>query len=203
MDFKDMLNESGLARIWEHMEKHDVGIVTASRYARECSLGQPYTKKENQQRNKSLLSKLKNKRYGVTSAKGSFIENEKSKNPIEVGEKVFFVVDQQDTGGLLKDLKKLGEEFEQDSILYIPKAKAKAELHGTNHCKTNELKYGEVSVFEKRTLGTKGKFFTRVKGRPFVFESESVEDHILPEGFFGRMGCDVIAKKHWSEIKID
>ena len=97
-------------------EEHDYGTITANRYAPDCDEGTPYTKKENQQRNKSLLSKLRAKGYGITAIKGTY-----------------FVADLQDKGRLKKDLLALGEEFEQDSIIFGAKGKA-GVLFGTSDC---------------------------------------------------------------------
>lgn len=197
------INESSLSRLQKHMKDHDTGTITAFRFANDCGKGKEYTKKENLQRNKSLLAKLQNKRYGVTSVKGSYIENFGTKDAKEVGENVFFVVDLQDNGNLLKDLQKLGEEFEQDSILFIPKGGTKSELHETNKCKLGYPGYKKIQRFTKRSLGDKGEFFTKVKGRPFIFkENLEISEHLLPQGFFGRWACSKISKNHWSEIDI-
>lgn len=198
------LQESSLSRIKKHTEEHDTGTITAFRYARDCGKGEKYTKDENLKRNKSLLAKLQAKRYGVTSIKGSYIENYGTDTAREVGENVFFVVDLNDTGELLKDLKKLGLEFDQDSILYIPKGGERSELHGTNHCENGFPGFGKIKKYSQRVLGDTGKFFSRVNGRPFVFnESDQIEkEYYLPQGFFGRWGCDSIAKTHWSELEL-
>ena len=55
---KDILNEASLSRLWRHSEAHDCGCLTAFRVGPDCGKGEPYTKKENKQRNKSLLAKL-------------------------------------------------------------------------------------------------------------------------------------------------
>jgi hypothetical protein len=60
----------------------------AFRKSRDCGEGEPYSKKENMARNKSLLSKLKMKGYSVTSLKGYYPEGGK-----ESKEESFFVVD--------------------------------------------------------------------------------------------------------------
>lgn len=198
------INESSLSRIQQHMKNYDTGTITAFRYASECGDGDRYTKKENLQRNKSLLAKLQSKRYGVVTVKGSYIENYGKENAKEVGETVFFVFDKENNGKLLKDLKRFGEEFEQDSVLFIPKGGTKSELHGTNKCPNGYPGYNKVLKFTERKLGEKGEFLTRVKGRPFVFKEEFqiIKEHILPEGYFGRLGCSVISNKNWFDLDI-
>jgi len=192
------LKESSLSRLHQKILEHDVGIITAYRDSRDCGNGEKYTKKENQARNKSLLSKLQNKRYGVTSLKGSYIENYDSPEAKEVGEHVFFVEDMNDTGNLKRDLMKFGEEFEQDSILYIKDNIG--YLIGTNHCPNGYPGYGKIMTLKKHIFGKKGEFFSRVSGRPFVFFESKTEDFTLPQGYFGRMGCNVVSKKNWRDL---
>ncbi len=201
--YKSKLKESSLSRIYQHMTEHDTGIITAYRYARDCGEGELYTKKEKQQRNRSLLAKLQNKRYDITSLKGYYVENYGTSKAREVGEYVFFVVDTEDNGKLEIDLRKWGEEFEQDSILFVPKGRDKGFLIGTNHCPDAHPGYNVVETLNNPIFGKSGEFFTRVKGRPFVFEEAiTIEQKRLPEGFFGRWSCSVVANKHWSEVEI-
>jgi len=189
---ENKLVESSLSRLWSHMVDHDSGMITAYR-------GQ-YTKKENQQRNKSLLAKLQSKRYGVTSIKGTYVEDYNTPKAKEVGEHTFFVNDLKDTGNLLKDIKELGEFFEQDSVLFIPKGAESAQLHGTNK---NAIwpGYGKIIEFNTRKLGSSGEFFSKVGKQPFKFESV-LKEHQLPEGMMGRMGCKAVAEQPWKNIEI-
>jgi len=206
--YKEFLIETSLSRVLKHMAQHDTGTITAFRYATECGDGEPYTKKQNLQRNKSLIAKLRNLRYNVTSIKGNYIENYGSKDPKnpprEVGENVFFVVDAEDKGNLFKDLTKLGEEFDQDSILFIPKGGKNSTLYGTNKC-DSDLGYHKKLVFSKRVLGQDGQFISRVNGRPFIFKEGNsvIEEHIAPQGYFGRLNSYTIATLHWSKLDVD
>jgi len=170
---KKLMNESSLSRIYAHTRKHDFGTITAFRSARDCGNGEKYTKAENLKRNKSLLAKLRAKGYGVTKIKGSYIENYGSKNAKEVGENSFFVVDLKDSGNLKKDLLALGEEFEQDSIIY-GKADSAGVLIGTNNCPDGYPGYRKEVSQGGAIFGKTGQFMSRIKGRPFVF-AESVE----------------------------
>ena len=199
MKFKNYLNEGGLSRVWKHNELHDCGALTAFRKAGECGDGDIYTKKENMARNKSLLSKLKIKGYGVTSLKGVYPEGGNTAK-----EESFFVVDINDTGSLFSDLKKLGEEFEQDSILLIPKGSIKGEnkayLVGTNHCENNWLKYGKTEVFRKGKLGYSSPIYTSmVNGRPFLFEeyNKVIQN---PGSGMGWWSLSITSKKDWKEL---
>jgi hypothetical protein len=203
---KENLKESSLSRIEKHMREHDTGIISASRYAPNCGQGKPYTREDNAKRTKSLISKVFNDRYNITLMKGAYIENFGSKNEREVGEKVLFVVDIDNSGNLLKSLRKLGEEFDQDSILFIPKPGNESIAYGTNKCFEAFPGYGKTKVYSHRMLGHHiDKFFTRVNGRPFVFLENAVEEskyYHRPEGFFGRWGCDTFAKMHWQKMEL-
>jgi hypothetical protein len=203
-DFKpEPINESSLSRLWRHNEEHDCGALTAFRVGRNCGEGESYTKKENNQRNKSLLAKLKSKGYGVTKLLGKYPEGGKS-----VTETSWFVVDLNDTGKLEADLKRLGEEFEQDSILYIPKGAIKikgvtADLIGTNRCENNWLGYGKREKFAKGKLGYDSPIYTSyVNGRPFLFEGIG-EEVKSPAGGMGVWYMHRLAEKNWQDIEID
>ena len=202
-EFKEYITESSLSRLWKHSQEHDYGTITAFRYAPECGEGTPYTKKENLQRNKSLLAKLRSKGYGVTSIKGSYIENYGKATAREVGENSFFVADMQDKGRLKKDLLALGEEFDQDSIIFGDKGKSGA-LFGTNKCPEGYPGYGKKLVQGGAIFGKEGEFMSRVNGRPFVF-SESVETQAYVVSRFPTelRGSVKLAKMDWREIIIE
>jgi hypothetical protein len=200
MGIKEYLTESSLSRVWKHNEEHDCGALTAFRVGSDCGEGEPYTKKQNQQRNKSLKSKLIVMGYGVTSLKGMYPEGGK-----QVKEDSYFVVDLEDKGTLEKDLKALGEMFEQDSILFIPKGAIKGEdkayLIGTNKCKNNWLGYHRKEVFNKGKIGYDSPIYTSyVNGRPFIFE-EYGSPHRLPGGMSNWV-VNSISKKDWQDIDV-
>jgi len=199
--FKQHINESSLSRIWKHNKEHDAGALTAFRKGPECGSGKLYSKKENAQRNKSLLAKLKSKGYGVTKLHGSYPEGGKTTKEVS-----YFVVDLGDTGKLEKDLRKFGQEFEQDSILFIPKGaiegNSKAYLIGTNRCDNNWLGFGKKEVFNKGRIGYDSPIYTsKVNGRPFIFESvgETIKS---PQTGFGHWAMHIIAEQKWQEIEI-
>lgn len=199
MKLRNYLNESSLSRVRQHMLDHDTGTITAFRYARDCGDGEVYTKKENKQRNKKLLAMLQTKGYSCTKVKGTYIENYGSDNAKEVGENVFFVVDINDTGKLEKDLRSFGEEFEQDSILFIPKGSTKGELVGTNHCEDSYPGYNKKITLKNPVFGTKGEFFTKVNGRPFILKENMVEIN-SPQNTLGKYAMSLIARSNWEDV---
>lgn len=196
----DILAESGLSRVYAHTLKHDYGVITGERDRRDCGKGDLYTAKENQARNNSLMFKLRAKGYAVTGARGSFIENYGSDQAKEVAENVFIVVDIKDHGNLEADLVSLGEEFDQDCILF-GKAGADSELIGTNHCPNGYPGYHVRAAQGGALFGKTGQFMTRVSGRPFIF-SEGVEAVTYPVARFPTeyRGMVLAAGKHWTEL---
>jgi len=169
MSFKQYITESSLSRIWKQTKEHDSGTISAFRSAKDCNDGEPYTIKENLQRSAKLKAKLLSLGYGVTKIKGTYIENYGSNDEREVKEDSFIVVDLKDTGNLEKDLRKLGEEFEQDSITYQEKD-GPYYLIGTNKCPNGYPGYGKKIKLGKPIYGKSGEFHSKINGRPFVFE---------------------------------
>ena len=199
--FNTYLQESSLSRLWRHNEKHDCGAMTAFRNASDCGEGERYTNADNKQRNKSLLAKLKTKGYGVTTLKGRYPEGGKTSTEVS-----YFIVDLQDGDGLEQDMKKLGEEFDQDSVLYVPKGSIqgvnKAYLIGTNRCENNWLGYHKTEVFNRGRMGYDSPIYTSyVNGRPFIFETvgNTIQD---PGNGYGWWALNLAAKKPWKEIQI-
>jgi hypothetical protein len=199
--YKQILNESSLSRLWKHNEEHDAAALTAFRKGADCGEGEPYTKKENKQRNKSLLAKLKAKGYGVTKLHGSYPEGGKTAKEIS-----YFVVNLSDDADFEKEILKLGKGFDQDSILYIPKGaikgESKAYLIGTNSCKNNWLGMGKKEVFNKGRMGYDSPIYTsRVNGRPFLFE-EIGEEVLSPASGMGIWAMHLVAEKQWKDIEL-
>ncbi len=146
--------------------------------------------------------KLMSLGYRLTDVQGVYIENFKKENQIEVKEHVFFAVDWKDKGNLREDLFNLGEEFNQDSVLFIPKGGKTSYLTGTNH--TGFPGYKVVKEYPILKLGKDDyEFLTRVNGRPFYFKkiSESMNEKYC--GSAMSLGyATVEAKRDWRTIKI-
>lgn len=188
-NMKQYLIESSLSRLWRKLDKHDIGIISAHRGNN--------TKPENRKRSTELKAALLRKGYSVTSVKGSYIENLGSKDEKEVGELSYFVADHEDTGNLKRDLKKLGEKFDQDSILFKEKGKD-AQLIGTSRRDNAYPGYNKVEKIGKAKFGNSmGQFFSRVRGRKFAFEG--IEEEKIPDHRAGLRGLHVLADKVWSE----
>lgn len=157
------VNESGLSRIYQHYMEHDSGTISAFRANIEL--------KENKNRNKELKGYLLSKGYGVTSIKGTYIENYGKENAVEVDEESFFVVDLEDSGNLKQDLIKMGKKYDQDSITFSKSGNEGGAYYliGTNEDGFPGL--GKEVKLGKAMFGKDGEFYSKINGRPFVFES--------------------------------
>jgi len=180
------IKEKSLSRVYTHIQEHDTGILTAFRDEK--------TRKENQDRNKNLLARLQANGYGVTVLEGTYIENYGSSEEVEVGENVFFVVDLKGLGNLRKDLKELGEHFDQDSILFIHKGGEEGILIGTSKRKNSFPGYEKTISLNNPIFGKSGEFMTKVRNRPFILESVN-EEIPFPNGFLGKMACKKESEK--------
>ncbi len=173
MKFNKYINESSLSRVQKSWYQHDTGTITAFRNAHDCNDGNIITKKENKDRNGILKSKLLKLGYGITSVKGSWLEN----NEIEKGEMSFFVVDIKNSNNLKRDLITLGEQFEQDAITYAMKGDDYYAI-STNKCKKAWPGFGIIGKESKLGIPKFGKTgvngFSRVGGRAFVFENTTI-----------------------------
>ena len=161
--YGEMIEESGLSRLWRKTQDNQCGTITAFRGDRSYE--------ENIRNNKKLLAYLQSKGYSVTSIAGTYIENMGSENEKEVNERSFFVCDQKGTGDLEKDLFKLGEAFDQDSVLIIPVGGKGAYLLGTSKREDSYPGYGNKEIVGDASYGqAAGEFLSKIKGRQFAFE---------------------------------
>jgi hypothetical protein len=175
------LHESSLSRVWKQTKEHDSGTISAFRSARDCNNGELFTKSENKKNSNILKAKLLKEGYGVTKVQGTYIENFKSDNEVEVQEESYLVVDIKDKGNLKQDLIKFGQEFEQDSITFQEKD-GDYYLISSNECEQGYPGFGKIGIelkLGKALYGKKGEFHSKVNGRPFVFENISSNQETL------------------------
>jgi hypothetical protein len=206
MKFKDytdsILKEmSGLSRLHEKTQKYTCGIITA--------FTSENTYEENINRNRKLSAYLIRKKYSVTKVIGSYIEDYKTPDEKEVKEVSFFVANENlegdDGGELLEDLKKLGEHFDQESILYVPYNEDKTEgyLVGTSKKPDLWLGYHEKSFVGFPRYGTFediGEFFSKIRGRAIEFKVKECVDIQLPTTNNGWLGLKLLSDKLEKEL---
>lgn len=178
---KKFLIEGGLSRILTHLENRNLGIITAFRGN--------FTLAENRRRNKDLENRIRTAGLGYYKADGHYIESYGQPGAMDVHEEVFIVMGakveileyraiinpEADYGYLKGFLYKEGKRFDQDSVLVKEVGVPEAYLIG---CKDFDEKGEPVFPGDRREhkLGPWspmkiGKFYTRMKGKPFVFES--------------------------------
>ena len=104
--------------------EHDCGLITAYNHT--------YTSHENKQRNKQLQAKIQIGRYGVVTLSSK-------------GYDMFFIVDLKNTGKLGYDLSKWSQEYEQETIHFIPKGGVGSE-RVFSYIDLNELKSKENDI---------------------------------------------------------
>ena len=182
--YDEILNESSLSRLWDKTQKHTCGSISAFRDER--------TYQENDKNHKKLAAYLMSKDYSVTKIDGTYIENFNTKDAVDVNERSLFVcnnkVDGDDRGQLEKDLVKMGEEFDQDSILIIPVGGGDAYLRGTSKRDNAYPGYGQTEKAGDGKYGqVSGQFLSKIRGRRFAFE------HLEKPGTInGRRGIQIL-----------
>ena len=161
--FSKYFYESSLSRIWKKTQDYECGAISGYR--------NDNSKEKNKQNNRDILNYLQGKGYSLTKVAGSYIENFGSETQKEVSEPSFFVCDHKDTGNLVKDMSKIAQRFDQDSILIVPKGGKNAYLLGTSKRDNSYPSYGKKEIVGSGKFGkTSGEFLSRIKGREFTFE---------------------------------
>lgn len=61
--------------------------------------------------------------------------------------------------------------------------------------------YNKEITLNYPVFGKDGEFYTKVRNRPFTFESV-LKEHVLPEGYMARLSCKAVSKSDWNEIDI-
>ena len=198
-DYRQIVNESGLSRMRQHMMEHDTALMSAFRSYLKDKDGNEIkvTRKQNMKRTSQLKAEL-GKKYNITVVQGKYIEDYGTPKAKEVGEVTFFVVDQDDSGNLEKDIIKAGIDMEQDSVLFIEKGAKNGRLHGTNDA--DFPGFGEVVPVGHPVFGKSGEFMTKVKGRPFVLKEVIITEHKVPQlGNMGKWARSKFIASDWRE----
>ena len=200
---KETLNEmSGISRLWTHTQDYQTAIITAFRNDPDDDEGcvmdpQPVEgnspNQKNLTRNRDLEATLQNFRYGVTKVQGTYIENYKEENAIEVKEPSFFVHNHNNDPKFFANLEMLAQKFCQDSVLLIPQGGEGAYLKGTNNAWPGLGVSEPVGSF---TAGKEAEFMTKIRGRPVVYKQlgegmQTYESHSR----LSRMAISAIAKR--------
>tara|TARA_R100000005_G_scaffold96098_2_gene80694 strand:- start:241 stop:825 length:585 start_codon:yes stop_codon:yes gene_type:complete len=160
-EWRIFLAESSLSRFYSHMKEYDTAIISAYRAEN--------TAKENKEKGQILKARLLKRGYGVAKLVGSFIENFETPEAVEVTEESLLVVNKHNKPNFFKSIENFGIEYEQDSVLLIPRGASDAFLVGTRP--DNEYPpFGETMDVGGIKMGEESEFMSRVKGRPFHFK---------------------------------
>lgn len=169
-----------LARIHQHVQDRNIGIITAHRGGNAT----PEDRARNNKRNAELANDIHKAGYGYVHVRGRYIENHGTENARHVDEHSYMVIGKKgdDKGALKNFLTKHGEKYEQDSILHKPHNSSKATLHGTKEgAWPGKGKTHEVGEFHPNRAG---EFHSVMKGRGKTFAFE--EYHYLNPRSFSR-----------------
>ena len=168
-EWRGFVNESGLSRVYKHIQEHDCIVITAFRG--DTNDDSKCTDKavvggDNMERNRDLKATLLGLGYGVTKVDGSYIEDFETPLAKEVKENSLFCVNLNDDADFVERLASLSEKFCQDSIIVFPKGGKGAHLMGTNNAEFPG--YGKKSMQGDLSMGQEAEFMTRVNNRPFT-----------------------------------
>lgn len=201
----EVLQESTLSRLHEHISKHDCAIVTSFRdnpyddskcgchddkspapasYQKAAQITLNVEKKEgimkiNKFNNRDLKAKLLSYGYGVTSVEGSYIEDFGSAlAKLPKREDSLFVVniDNVDKDLFNSSIIELGKYYCQDSVLIIPKGGKDVYLYGTNNSSFPGCE-NPIIVGDIK-YGQEAEFMTKIRDRPMTTKmNESLETY--------------------------
>lgn len=151
------LHESALSKIWKYSHDSTIGIITAYKKG--------YTTKENEKQCARLWSTLRDSPFGLVYLTGHHIEQG---NPIFERSYLLFS-NKHDNGQLKGLLRKQGQRFEQDCVIYREYGK-EAVLMGTSYTAwpgfRNEVPLGTWKTSKMADYYSKMKCY-----RSFMFES--------------------------------
>jgi hypothetical protein len=177
--FIDEAASKSLARVHQHAQGRNIGMITAHRGEN--------TAQENKSRNKELEHHIRKAGYGFVKVKGRYIENHGTDRAKAVDEHSYLVIGKKghDNGHLKGFLKKHGEKYKQDSVLHKAHDEEHAHLHGTRDGGfPGKGKTHNVGKFHPNRAG---EFHTKMKGkRTFAFEEVQQLQFLTPVGFFSR-----------------
>ena len=173
----NVLEEGSLSRIYRHTIDRNIGMLTAFRGR--------YSRADNRKRNSQLESDIRSAGFGFFRIDGHYVEGFGSDRERDVREEVFLVIGDKgnDNGRLKGFLRKAGAKYNQDSVFYKP-FEGKAVLIGT------QAKDEDGNAVEFPGLGVEfavgefkpmkmGQFYSKMKGRAFVFEHYEVADSLM------------------------
>lgn len=187
------LNESNINRMLHWLKGCDCAFITAFRKEfkdirdkdatyfgpnGDWEEGKKFSHEENRQKNKLMVAELLQLGYGVTKVQGVYPETPKTNDaPITDNEDIeesYLVVNRHNDENFLKNLQRIAEFYNQDSIYYKEAGAEEGHLIGTNGCGWPE--YYEKGSGSKLHLDTGSNYMSRLGNKAFSFASADLEE---------------------------
>ena len=187
------LNESNINRMLYWLKGCDCAFITAFRKEfkdirdkdatyfgpnGDWEEGKKISHEENRQKNKLMVAELLQLGYGVTKVQGVYPETPKTNDaPITDNEDIeesYLVVNRRNDENFLKNLQRIAEFYNQDSIYYKEAGAEEGHLIGTNGCGWPE--YHEKGSGSKLHLDTGSNYMSRLGNKAFSFASADSEE---------------------------
>ena len=187
------LNESNINRMLHWLKGCDCAFITAFRKEfkdirdkdatyfgpnGDWEEGKKFSHEENRQKNKLMVAELLQLGYGVTKVQGVYPETPKTDDaPITDNEDIeesYLVVNRRNDENFLKNLQRIAEFYNQDSIYYKEAGAEEGHLIGTNGCGWPE--YHEKGSGSKLHLDTGSNYMSRLGNKAFSFASADSEE---------------------------
>lgn len=159
---RKVINEATFSKLYRNMQDKTVGILTAYR--------QGYSSNVNKQRNKELEQDLRSAGLGFNKVTGFY--KEAGEDTVSQETSIVVYTD-KDKEWLKNLLVKLGDKYEQDSILIVDKENG-AFLVGATGNDVNLPKGKEIPI-GKFTPSKVADIYSKMGKDSFVFESKNVE----------------------------
>lgn len=187
------LNESNINRMLHWLKGCDCAFITAFRKEfkdirdkdatyfgpnGDWEEGKKFSHEKNRQKNKLMVAELLQLGYGVTKVQGVYPETPKTDDaPITDNEDIeesYLVVNRRNDENFLKNLQRIAEFYNQDSIYYKEAGAEEGHLIGTNGCGWPE--YHEKGSGSKLHLDTGSNYMSRLGNKAFSFASADSEE---------------------------
>jgi hypothetical protein len=159
---EELVNETSLTRIMSKSKKGGMAIMSAQRGDK--------SKAENKARSKQLEKDVRGAGLpGPTKVAGRYTENPGTSQEKKVGEKSHVITPgKKGKRKFKKAIEKLGQKYNQDSVLIQRKAGGSSTLKGTS--KTSWPGKGKNVKIGSMKPGRTGEFDTKVKNKTFTVE---------------------------------
>lgn len=166
-DFKDIINESSLSRIWQHVENENRSFAVIS------SARDRFSSSENLARHDVLKNMVRLEGYGYIETKGGYEEDVPGKDEVVIVEEPSLFIPEMKKSDAIY----FGRCFNQDSVMY-------KDSNMFGYISTKEGSSGQITMNFLKGGGRENLDLTNVKsffsslvkgsdaGRRFVFRSE-------------------------------